>query len=452
KLRQEDLADNIISQVVVSNIETGKTDVSEKKIIYLFNKLGLKEEDMNKFYIDEEKINQEEVAEELELRLESIETIVDLVDADQGLAELRCLPLPPGDPFIVVVHFLKGKGYLFKGNLKKSRKHFFEAIRYLNDKHAKILSTNLKSLCYYQLSRIEYLQNDLHEALEYCKKGISSFIIDGKRKYTKHLLLLSKAIYLQKLNRLEDAQTVMDQITTSAHTNEQTEVTPSTIDSKEIALNLIELQATIWAKGSMYTQAIKLARQGIELARIDQAFNRSCELWITLGSIYSEKDKFNLAEICFLTALKLKDKIQTEYLLAYAFTQLGTLYSKREEFSHAEDHFLKAVKISRKINDAYQETEALMGLGSCYVKQKMHEKATKCLHEALDLAKQHSFMKQKNQLLLMLGHYLKNIGNPHYQQYALDFFFSNADPLFGGGEQPMLYSPTKRQVADPPNG
>ncbi|MBA4496558.1 helix-turn-helix domain-containing protein, partial [Paenactinomyces guangxiensis] len=32
KLRQEDLADNIISQVVVSNIETGKTDVSEKKI------------------------------------------------------------------------------------------------------------------------------------------------------------------------------------------------------------------------------------------------------------------------------------------------------------------------------------------------------------------------------------------------------------------------------------
>nr|WP_232345303.1 tetratricopeptide repeat protein [Paenactinomyces guangxiensis] len=452
KLRQQDLEDNIVSQVVISNIETGKTDVSEQKIIYLFNKLGLKEEDMSRFYIDEEKINQEEVNEEIELRLESIETMIDLADPDQGIVELRSFPLPPGSPYIVVVHFLRGKCYFFKRNLKKAQKHFFEAIRCINDKHTDMISTNLKSLCYYYLSRVEYLQNNLHQALEYCKKGINTFIIDGKRKYTKHLLLLGKSIYFQKLNRLEDAQTVLNEISHNALPSEKTGSIPYEIESKEVVLNFVELQATIWAKGGMHTQAINHARKGIALARVDKAYDRCCELWTTLGSVYSEKGNLNLAEICFLTALKLKDKIKKEYLLAYAYTQLGDLYSKRNEFSSSGEYFLKAVKISKKINDAYQETEALMGLGNCYVKQGMHDQAVQCLHKALELARQHDFMKQKNQLLLMLGHYLRNMGNSDYQRYALDFFFSNADAFFEGGEQPMLYGPTKQHAADPPDG
>lgn len=452
-LRQMDLEDENISQVMISYVETGKTDVSEDKISYLLKKLNIKENDVAEFYINEEEIKQREVDEELELRLVSIENIIDLVDPDSGLSELKDIFIPNGSHLHVTVNYLKGKSYLKKRNAKKTRKYFFETIRSIDDKYPEMLTSNLKAASYFDLSKLEYFNNDLHKALEYCKKGEQSFIIDGKRPYLKPGLLISKVIYLQKLNRLEDAQSILDEISSlKASSNIY-----YAIESKEIILNIYELQATIWAKGNMTNHAIDHAKKGIEFARIDKAYDRSCELWTTLGSIYNEKNKLNLAEICFLTALKLRNKIRKEYLLSYANTQLGNLYAKRNQFSEAEEKFQKAIKISQKINDAYQETEALMGLGDCYVSQMKNNQAINCFKQALEIATQHSFIKQKNQSLLKLGHFLKAIGSPDFREYALHFFESHVETLIKhdeGGEEEMTYNlgPVKRHSAgDPPD-
>ncbi|MBA4601957.1 helix-turn-helix domain-containing protein [Thermoactinomyces mirandus] len=450
RLRQQDLADENISQVVISYIETGKPEISEEKIRYLLNKLKIRESDYKEFYVEDNKEASKELEEEMKLRLIALETIIDLTAPEQGLEELRSIGLPNGSPLDADIYYLKGKYYLYKRNLKRANKYFFQAIRLVDDKYPEMIGSNLKAASYFGLAKLEYANNDLNKALEYCKKGESSFIIDGGRSYLQAGFLVSKVIFLQKLNRLEDAQSALDKL------NSLNSGKPCFIESREIILNAYELQATIWAKGNMTNNAIIHAKKGIELARIDKAYDRSCELWTTLGSIYSNKNKLHLAEICFLTALKLKNKIQREYLLSYANTQLGNLYTKKKKFSKAEKMFQKAISISKKTNDAYQETEALMGLGECYIHQNNSAHAIKCLKHALELAKQSGFTKQKNQLLLKLGHYLKTIGNPGFQEYVFDFFESNVEALFNrkGGESAMPYyfSQTKRHSAgDPPD-
>ncbi|MGA8942627.1 MAG: tetratricopeptide repeat protein [Thermoactinomyces sp.] len=450
RLRQQDLADSNISQVVISYIETGKPEISEEKIKYLLKKLDIKEKDYEKFYVNEDEIAAKEFDEEMELRLISLETIIDLTAPEQGLEELRSIGLPNGSSLDADIYYLKGKYYLHKRNLKKANRYFFQAIRLVDDKYPEKIHSNLKAASYYGLAKLEYANNDLNKALEYCKKGESSFIIDGERPYLQAGFLVSKVIFLQKLNRLEDAQSALDKL------NSISSGKPCFIESREIILNAYELQATIWAKGNMTNNAISHAKKGIELARIDKAYDRSCELWTTLGSIYNKKDNLQAAEICFQTALKLKNKIQREYLLSYANTELGNLYTKKRKFGEAEKKFYKAISISKKTNDAYQETEALMGLGECYILQNKSAQAIKFLKYALELAKQSGFTKQKNQLLLKLGHYLKAIGDPSFQQYAFDFFESNVEALIHkeGGVSTLSYqfNQAKRHSAgDPPD-
>lgn len=64
--------------------------------------------------------------------------------------------------------------------------------------------TNITSACYQELSRIEYAQNDLIQALRYSESASKYFVPDGERKYIKDQICISKVIYLEKLNRVGD--------------------------------------------------------------------------------------------------------------------------------------------------------------------------------------------------------------------------------------------------------
>jgi tetratricopeptide (TPR) repeat protein len=453
KLRQEDLVDDVLSQAVISNIESGKTQVSEEKLRHLLGKLGLKPDDLNRFHHPESEIDEEAELEELNLKLIAIENIIDLVSPDEGLEELRGTGISHDHPLMATVHYLKGKIYVYKGNWKKAHKHFFDCIHLITHQFPEITANNLTAACYHELSFIEYSQNNLPQALKYSQEALKSFIPEGERKYFRELILITKTIYLQKLNRLEEAQTALDDYTQTKKeifSGDDPLYQPG--DSKEALLNMYEVQSSILRRSKMHSQAIKFALRGIELARLDRMYDRSFELWTTLGSIYSDQDKLKLAEICFTTALRLRKKIKREYLLAYVFTQLGMLYDKGKNLTRAEKSYMEAVRYSQKINDAFRETEALTALGECHLKQGETDKALLHLNRALDLAKKHDFINQKNRLLLILGTHLNKIGDPGFQRYALDFFHSHAHSL-EGGEDAMVYRPTRRHsVGDPPHG
>lgn len=454
-LRQSDLVDSFLSQTVLSNIESGKGQVSEDKMKYVLKKLGLKE-NISEFYIHEkekEQKNQENsLMEELKLKLISIENIIDLANCEEGLDHLREFPIPQKHAYHAIIEYLKGKCYFKKKNWKKSYNHFFNAIHLIDRQFPEMKYTNLKSACYQDLSTIEYVQNNFNQALRYTEEAEKYFIENGERKYCKHLILISKVIYLEKLNRLGDAQAILDELSINNHSSSTTNLYIS--ESKESALNMYEMQAKLLFKSKRFPQAINYALKGIELARIDKMYERSLELWTTLGSIYIEMGKLSMAECCFTTALKLKKKITKEYLLAYVYSQLGKLYYKQGDIKLSEKEFLESLKYSRKTNDVFLEIQALMGLGKCNISINKHDKALDYLNEALKLAKQHAFTDQKNELLLITASFLREIGDPTFKNYALDFFYSYAETFNKGGEVLMLneFEINKRRSAgDPPN-
>lgn len=433
RLRQEDLVDEILSQTAISNIESGKTHVSEEKLAHLLKKLGYSLDELSDFYQDEELQDSDYFHEELELRLISIENTIDLVDPDDGLEDLHNLGIPDDSSYQVIAHYLRGKSYMHKKNWNKAHKQFFDCIHSLIHHHPEMQYTNLKAACYKELGVIEFSQNNFREALLYSIEGLNSFLKDGQREYLQEMILINKAIYLEKLNRIEDAQTVLEELTylkvKAFDQEKEKKEFPLNLNCKEVLLNFLELQANFLMKSQFYCQAMKYTMRGIELARVDRMYDRSFELWISLGSIYQKLEKMELAEICFLTALKLRKKINQEHLLAYVYTQLGLLYNKENAFHRAKQYFLEAIRISHKTNNHYWKIEALTELGLCYWEQKHREKALEHLHHALKIAKNHGTTKQENKLLLLLGNFLHQMGDPNYQKYAIDFFKSHVESL-----------------------
>lgn len=450
KLRQEDLVDSNLSQPVLSNIERGEGHVSEEKMQYVLKKLGV-EEDLSHFYQQETEEEADSFSEKVKIKLISIENTIDMVSPDQGLEELRELQLPPRHPCQVTVEYLKGKCYFHKKNWTKAHNHFFNAINLIDRQSPDMSPTNIKGACYHELSRIEYIQNNFKQALRYSNLAEQYFVPNGDRKYYLDMILTSRVIYLEKMNRFGDAQTVLDQITEKAKTQNH-ETDPFFSNSKESLLNMYEMQAKLLLKGNRFSQAIQFALKGIELARIDKMYDRSFELWTTLGSIYIEMGKLELAGYCFTAALKLDKKVKREYLLSYVYTQLGMLYYKQEDFQRSEKEFLEALKYSRKTNDVYHEIQALTGLSKCWMKLNKRDQAISHLQEALSLANQHFFVDQRKEILLILANYLREIGDPRFQNYALDFFYSHVETAVEGGEGIMAEHYKRHSAGDPPGG
>ncbi|RAL21961.1 hypothetical protein DL897_15360 [Thermoflavimicrobium daqui] len=264
------------------------------------------------------------------------------------------------------------------------------------------------------------------------------------------LIQVSKVIYLEKLNRFGDAQKFLEDLAVNKNNFIQDkEIYTFQSKSNESTLNMYEMYSKLLARNGSLSEAKVYALKGIEIARLDKMYERSLELWTTLGSIYIKQNKLNLAECCFRTALKLKDKVKREYLLAYVYIQLGMLHDNLGDLKRSEKSFLNARKYSKKTNDVYLETQALSGLGDCYIKLKKDDKVHQCFSEALELAEKHLFIDQKNKILLKLAIYLKDIGDPTFTNYALDFFHSYAK----GGEKEMnnTHEQIKNHtVGDPP--
>lgn len=438
RLRQTDLVDDVISQTVISHIESGNGQVSQEKILYYLQKLKLNPAQLDQFTLIEP-TEEKNLEEEWKLRLIVAENLIDFVGPDEGIAYLRRLSLPSPHPLEADVEYLKGKAKLAKKNVDKAYDHFLHAI-HLSEQHSK--RSNIMSCCYQELGRIEYVRNRFLQALQFSEKALSCYRSDGERTYVKDSILISKVIYLEKLNRIGEAQAVLDEFGQDR--------SPQSLfsQSKEALLNAHEMKARLLQKNNLFPQAVEMALKGIDLARIDKMVDRSFEVWVTLGSIYSEMDKGELAEICFRTALKLKHLIKRKYLLSYVYTQLGKLYSKNGELEKAIKEFEQALSNSQKHNEVFWQVEALMGLGNCYMIKKQFQEATTYFQQALALANEHRLEEKKTTLLLLQGQCLMNLGDPKLPQIALDLFYSQLN-AFKGGEQSM---PIKRHAAGDPPG
>ncbi|MRG27793.1 tetratricopeptide repeat protein [Laceyella tengchongensis] len=307
-------------------------------------------------------------------------------------------------------------------------------------------ASNIKPTSLYELGRIYHRQNDLDNALKCVEKGLSSFYEHGERKYSKYYLLISKVIYLEKMDKnLEANETLESMWPHLAEINTETQ------------LNMYEMQATIYNKLDHYEKALKYAETGIDIARREKNYDRCFELWTTLGVSYKNLKKPKLAETCFKTASRFEKKLRKKYLLpTYNYTELGKLYMEEEKMELAENILRNAVKLGKKAKDGLRYYEALVALGDCLIMQSKEE-GLYFLKEALKLVEKLSFAKQEVNIVLKLAKYYEKKDSIKHNKYFARFYELSVQ-LMHGGEEKMLKNNTlsgqlaeRKTAGDPPD-
>jgi tetratricopeptide (TPR) repeat protein len=400
--RQEDLiVDCFLSTGTISKIERGSVHVSREKLTYLCEKL---EVDINVA----EPIGEEEDEVDLSLQLLSIENHMNMVSPEEAWEELRRIH-PQEEVHRVWIIYLKGRYYEKKGK-KQQAKIYYLQVTELDD--PELIESNLSSTSYHALGRISFYEDRLEEALGYMDKGLTCFQQNGERKQIGYHLQISKIIYLEKLDRNEEALLEVEKLWSEKQD----------IDSREVILSMYEMKTRLFTKLLKYEQAIDLGKEGLITARVNRMYDHTSALWLALGESYSQQGKLNNAEICYKSAVNMVDKMQNNYLIIQTFLQMGQLYQQINCSQKAYQMYEKAVSISRIYSDNIRLTETLEQMGDYFFEVEEQVKAKDAYLEALQFAKEQSNKLKIGNLLMKLARFYHDMDRKQYYDYLEQYY------------------------------
>ncbi|MBS7529356.1 helix-turn-helix transcriptional regulator [Hazenella sp. IB182353] len=445
----EDLAEDGLSISTISNFETGKKKVKRNKIIRLFEKVGITYKQIPSL-VREEKKKIDQDRRLIHLHLLAIENHIQFVCPTQGLKQLkevkRLVQAKKYEELLPTIEYIAGKAYYKKENWTKAKDHYYKSMQLL-ETHPDWSKSNVYEGCLYELARIAFRESDMVSALKLVEQGIQAFHKDGERSYLYDQLMISKVIYAEILERNEDAFDTLSEMWQDT----------DKIDT-EVLLNMYQLQATLYIKRSRYENAVQYAQTGIDIARRNRNYDRSFELWTTLGSAYIHLDELTEAKICFESASQFEHKIQRKFLSIQNLIELGLLHLKEGNERVAQTLLEEAVKKAAKAKEALLHFKAFDALGDCLLQQQKALDAVKRYEQALSIAHQHAFLSQEKQLTLKLAqHYEKNDLTKH-SKYCAQYYRLSVQLLDKGGETSVVAPDviqstlTERQAAgDPPD-
>jgi tetratricopeptide (TPR) repeat protein len=321
------------------------------------------------------------------------------------------LDIDKNNLLLIDISYLKGKYYEGLGKWNESIEHYQKTIK-LVDCHPEKNCTNLKAASFNGLGRIHHRLNNLDQALFFVEEGLKYFVHDGNRSYIEHNLYINKVIYLEKLNRDDEALALIEKIWSKIlH-----------IVSSETVLNLYQMRAHLCNKLELFEQAICYAFEGIEMARINRMYDRSFELWATLADIYSKKGYFRNAEICFKSSLGLKHKIRNKYLLAPIYTSLGLLYLETEKVELSQSAIEEAISLSIQSKNDFYILDSKVAMGDLLVKKKSNLKANKFYTEALKIAEKYNLLEQQSKILMKMAKSYEDLNVDKYKKCVDQYF------------------------------
>ncbi|WP_175552391.1 tetratricopeptide repeat protein [Seinonella peptonophila] len=407
----EELEDEQISVSTISNIERGVPIVSHQKIeYYCVHKLKLNISDYNQLSQQERKLKLEKEEE-----LWFIERLIEQGNPDEGLTELKKFNLSGFRELEAMIFYLKGRAYYYKNQWEQARKNFLRTIEFV-DKYPQIGKSNIASICYNDLGRINFFYyGNLKNALQYTELGISCFNPDGERYHILYTLKICQVLYLEKLNRIQDAYQTVKELWKCL----------DQIDYLDVVLNTYEMRAKLLFKMKRFDDAIYTAKKGLEISTLNKSPERTLELITTLGSIYLKLNQLNNAEKCFLEGLNLKNQIAKKYLFITTFTQIGILYMKKKQFEKAQSYLKVAVEIGQKSPDVVRYAQSLTELGVCHLAQHDISKASDIFLQALSVAKNHSLYYKASQILTKLTKLWEHRDEEKFNMYMAELFRFN---------------------------
>ncbi|MFC4075990.1 tetratricopeptide repeat protein [Salinithrix halophila] len=365
--RLEDLADENISPATISNIERGVPHVNTNKIQYLLDKLGVNLMDIPSKM--EEEANK---MKDVEFQLDSSHLLWSLGQLREALYNLEKLELDDAHPLAPRKHFLKGRCYLTEKKWAKAERELYYAIK-LSSQSPLSQATSVEALCFNDLAICCYQQNEIEKALGFTNQAIDSYQESGDAPHLKFVLRCNKAIYLDKLDRVNEGMQTIQEVWDSID---------SEVESKHIAL-LYWLKAEFLRKMGILDQALHHAQQGLEMSRRN-GYNKSIlDFLNTMGSIFSKAGDWKKAKDCFRIAINAREMFGDTRALATTYTRLGVLYMNESNWDEAKKTLEEAVNLSQ--DDLVRLSYALLFLGDFYKKQGQIQEAVSYYERTLEI-------------------------------------------------------------------
>ncbi|SHF20667.1 Tetratricopeptide repeat-containing protein [Seinonella peptonophila] len=213
-----------------------------------------------------------------------------------------------------------------------------------------------------------YKNSDFDSALNWTKKGIGTFVLDGDRIDHYYYLLLNKAIYLEKMKQNEKAlravKNLRNKIIQSQQQNSNTHpIRHSVITQMYIVFGNVLNNLGLREEGLEYT------KEGIEIAQVNQSYDHLFTLWTTMGIIYYSLGNSEDAEVYYRLALSIEQRVENNNYLSFAYTNLSSLLIKQNKFEQAEKYMKKSLKISQQSDNKLRQTESYSVMGQWYLEQ-----------------------------------------------------------------------------------
>jgi tetratricopeptide (TPR) repeat protein len=410
-LRQEDVANQAgLSVSTVSNLELGNHTIKQESILACAQVLGIAD---GLFGLLSEAEQKEQTVKQ---ELEKIEKITH-ANPDEALKQLAQLNedynLENTRTLLPLANYLWGKCYFEKRKWPKAEKFLQAAVSLIEEQleqNEELKNSNILAACYNDLARISYFQSDLKQSLQFVDNGLTTFVLHGDRLYHWYFLLLNRCLYLQKMNHLEKAMEALEQLQIHITNTEQTATKFQNV-RLTVIIQFYDIYANVLNEMGMTEKALEYAKMGINIAWLNQEYDKLLTLWITIGTIYFSKGNLLTAKEYFLQALYIQPKVEQEHLLIPAYTNLGQVYLQQSEPKTAREYVNKALTISQKHNNVLRQVEVLQALGYCFSAQELYDEAIAQFEQGRQLANSHGLLDQELDLLDNMCDSYEKIGN-----------------------------------------
>ncbi|WP_149453820.1 helix-turn-helix domain-containing protein [Pasteuria penetrans] len=371
-LRLEDLSDEQISTATISNIERGIPHVNQEKVTYLMKKMGIKMSDIPQL-LEQDTENMESV----QLRIIAMETMISTGNISQAQAALSRYYDGGFLPCEAVVHLLRGCCYVFMKEFRKAEREFGESIR-LSSQDPLSGKINLEAMCYNYLARCHEQQEDWNAALSYVERGLQVFK-KGDNQYDQiiHELKLGKVLYLKQLGRMDESFRVLDELWCNM----------SSIQNQELVLHMHAMRSELFSTLKLFNDAIRCAREGIQLAIRGGHSEETFRLWTILGKTYLGMNRLGDAETCFEFARDFSDRILESEQVVRIHIDLGDLYILQGKWDSARSSLKISLELSRKFGDSRSAHHALLSMGRLMEQMKRTSDAIQYFRDSVEVAR-----------------------------------------------------------------
>lgn len=407
-LRLEDLSDEHISTATISNIERGVPHVNKDKVLYLMSKLGL---DLSE--IPEMIEKDSESLESMQVKFTAVETLIQIRNPQRALQLLSELSQESHSRHQATVHYLRGRIFSIKKDWRKAERELSEAIR-LSFQDPYSPKTNLEAASYYALAICRATQKDWEQALKYVERGLEAFQ-ESKSSYDQiqYMLLTSQIEYLDKLGRSDEALRHLDELWKSIEE----------IHNKDLILRMYALRADLLRRMKLYQDALRYAREGIQLAVSSKDYEETYKLWTVLGTAYMQMSQWEDAETCFEFALEIREHVTDPHEVIRTYCSLGHVYLVKEKADQARDILKQALDWSEKYNDSLQLNTALLLMGQLMKKLGHHAEAIEYFKKSAQVASKYKFKQKLYLSYYELANCYEQIGNEEGFKEATELMF-----------------------------